>query len=142
MGVSFCIVVGEKETWKWERDPLCAIRGRERKRKCCSLPARSIIPSELNLPESIFMQLYWNKIMHSLQLFFCGHCVLVCQNSMTGLNLARGVSGCLFGHPDYPYLLCIMQWDEKELDIQVIPNVYFWTPNSEILAKSLFREIF
>ena len=30
-----------------------------------------------------------------------------------------------------------MQWDEKELDIQFTPNVYFWTPNSEILAKAL-----
>ena len=30
-----------------------------------------------------------------------------------------------------------MQWDEKELDTQFIANVYFWTPNSEILAKAL-----
>ena len=30
-----------------------------------------------------------------------------------------------------------MQWDEKELDTQFTPNVYFWTPNSEILAKAL-----
>ena len=27
-----------------------------------------------------------------------------------------------------------MQWDEKELDTQFTPNVYFWTPNSEILS--------
>ena len=27
-----------------------------------------------------------------------------------------------------------MQWDEKELDTQFTPNVYCWTPNSEILA--------
>ena len=30
-----------------------------------------------------------------------------------------------------------MQWDEKKLDTQFTPNVYFWTPNSEILAKAL-----
>ena len=30
-----------------------------------------------------------------------------------------------------------MQWDEKELDTLFTPNVYFWTPNSEILAKAL-----
>ena len=30
-----------------------------------------------------------------------------------------------------------MQRDEKELDTQFTPNVYFWTPNSEILAKAL-----
>ena len=30
-----------------------------------------------------------------------------------------------------------MQWDEKELDTQFTPNEYFWTPNSEILAKAL-----
>ena len=30
-----------------------------------------------------------------------------------------------------------MQWDEKELDTQFTPNVYFWTPNSDILAKAL-----
>ena len=29
-----------------------------------------------------------------------------------------------------------MQWDETELDTQFTPNVYFWTPNSEILAKA------
>ena len=29
-----------------------------------------------------------------------------------------------------------MQWDVKELDTQFAPNVYFWTPNSEILAKA------
>ena len=30
-----------------------------------------------------------------------------------------------------------MQWDEKDLDTQFTPSVYFWTPNSEILAKAL-----
>ena len=30
-----------------------------------------------------------------------------------------------------------MQWDEKELNTQFTPNVYFWTSNSEILAKAL-----
>ena len=31
-----------------------------------------------------------------------------------------------------------MQWDEeKKLDTQFTPNVYFWTPNPEILAKAL-----
>ena len=29
-----------------------------------------------------------------------------------------------------------MQWNEKELDAQFIPNVHFWTPNSEILPKA------
>ena len=29
-----------------------------------------------------------------------------------------------------------MQWDETELDTQFTPNVYIWTPNSEILAKA------
>ena len=33
-----------------------------------------------------------------------------------------------------------MQWDEKELDTQFNPNVYFWTSNSEILAKALVWE--
>ena len=32
-----------------------------------------------------------------------------------------------------------MQWDEKELDTQFTPNVYFWTPNSEILAQALIN---
>ena len=32
-----------------------------------------------------------------------------------------------------------MQWDEKEFDTQFSPNVYFWTPNSEILAKALIQ---
>ena len=32
-----------------------------------------------------------------------------------------------------------MQWDEKELDTQFTPNVQFWTPNSEILAKALLQ---
>ena len=33
-----------------------------------------------------------------------------------------------------------MQWDEKELDTHFTPNVYFWTPTSEILAKALSRD--
>ena len=33
-----------------------------------------------------------------------------------------------------------MQWDKKELDTQFTTNVYFWTPNSEILAKALELE--
>ena len=32
-----------------------------------------------------------------------------------------------------------MQWDEKELDSQLTPSVYFWTPNFEILAKALVK---
>ena len=35
-----------------------------------------------------------------------------------------------------------MQWNEKELDAQFIPNVHFWTPNSEILPKVKPREVF
>ena len=34
-----------------------------------------------------------------------------------------------------------MQWDEKELDTQFTPNLCFWTPNSEILAKALISWI-
>ena len=49
--------------------------------------------------------------------------------------LARVVSIADFGHSNI--FVCIMQWDEKELDTQFTPNVYFWTPNSEILAKAL-----
>ena len=30
-----------------------------------------------------------------------------------------------------------MQRDVKEMDTQFTSNVYFWTPNSEILAKAL-----
>ena len=50
--------------------------------------------------------------------------------------LARGVS---FAHPNIHIFLCTMQWDEKELDIQFTPNVHFWTPNSEILARPTVR---
>ena len=32
-----------------------------------------------------------------------------------------------------------MQWDKKELDTQFTTNVYFWIPNSEILAKALLK---
>ena len=31
-----------------------------------------------------------------------------------------------------------MQRDEKELDTQFTPNVHFWTPDSQIMAKALF----
>ena len=57
---------------------------------------------------------------------------------------ARGVCGCLLDTllliSDTlisVFFVCIMQWDDKELDTQFTPNVYFWTPNSQILAKSL-----
>ena len=40
-----------------------------------------------------------------------------------------------FGHPNIH--IFFVQWDEKELDAQFTANVYFWTPNSEILAKAL-----
>ena len=61
--------------------------------------------------------------------------------------LTRGVSSCRFLHTLLLILdtlisiffLCIMQWDEKELDTQFTPNVYFWTLNSGILAKALIR---
>ena len=33
-----------------------------------------------------------------------------------------------------------MQWGEKELDTQFTPNVYFWTPNSVILAKAVWYD--
>ena len=46
-----------------------------------------------------------------------------------------------FGHPNIHIFLCIMQWDEKELDTQFTPNVYFWTPNSKILAKAVLCEV-
>ena len=43
-----------------------------------------------------------------------------------------------FGHPNNIHIfLCIMQWDKTELDTQFTTNVYFWTPNSEILAIAL-----
>ena len=35
-----------------------------------------------------------------------------------------------------------MQWDKKELDTQFTQNVYFWTPNSEILAKAPSPSLF
>ena len=50
-----------------------------------------------------------------------------------------------FEHPKLILLIfytliffCIMQWDEKELATQFTQNLYFWTPNSEILATALF----
>ena len=51
----------------------------------------------------------------------------------------RGV-WVFFGHPNihifvYNVYHAIIQCDEKELKTQFTPNVYFWTPNSEILAK-------
>ena len=33
-----------------------------------------------------------------------------------------------------------MQWDEKEWTPR-LPQVYFWTPNSEILAEALVYKI-
>ena len=39
-----------------------------------------------------------------------------------------------FGHPNIPIFCVSMQWDEKEFDTQFTPKVYFWTPNSEIVA--------
>ena len=61
-----------------------------------------------------------------------------------GRPLARGVSACLLDTILLSldtlisiFFLCIMQWNEKELDTHFTPNVYFWTPNSEILAKAL-----
>ena len=79
------------------------------------------------------------------------HTHLVGTNTRSGTEaiftlvrpLARGVSGCLLDilllilDTLISIFLCIMQWDEKELDTQFTPNVYFWTPNSEILAKAL-----
>ena len=65
------------------------------------------------------------------------------EDKMVSRPLARGVSGCLLGtlllilDTLISIFLCILQRDEKELDTQFTPNVYFWTPNSEILAKTL-----
>ena len=54
----------------------------------------------------------------------------------TGLNLARGVSGCLVDTLiPIGFVYNAMGW--KELDIQFTPDVYFWTPSSETLAKAL-----
>ena len=56
--------------------------------------------------------------------------------------LAIVVSGCLLDtimmmfDTQISIVFCIMQWDEKALDTQFTPNVYFWTPSSEILAKA------
>ena len=62
--------------------------------------------------------------------------------------LARGVSGCLldtllliFDTLIHIFCVFLMQWDEKKLDTQFTPNVYFWTPNSEILAKALVQYV-
>ena len=55
----------------------------------------------------------------------------MCESPLSSRPLAREVT------PKYPYVLCIMQWDEKELDTRFTPNVYFWIPNSGILAKAL-----
>ena len=59
--------------------------------------------------------------------------------------LARGMSGCLLDtlllilDTLIFIILCIMQWDEKELDTQFTPNVHIWTPNSEILDKAMVQ---
>ena len=42
-----------------------------------------------------------------------------------------------FGHPNLHIFWCVMQWDEMELDTQFNPEMYFRTPNSQILAKAL-----
>ena len=42
-----------------------------------------------------------------------------------------------FGYPNIHSFCLYMQWDEKELNSQFTPNVYFGTPSSEILAKAL-----
>ena len=59
-------------------------------------------------------------------------------NNIPGRPLARGVSGCLLdtlfadsGHPNIHIFLFIMWWDEKELDTQFTPNVYFWTVDTQ-----------
>ena len=61
-------------------------------------------------------------------------------------KLAREVSECLWTpllieHPNSNIFFLILQWDEKELYTQFDPNyAYFWTPNSEILAKALVQK--
>ena len=45
-----------------------------------------------------------------------------------------------FGQPKIHIFWCTIQWDEKELGTHFTPNMYFWTPNSEILAKALDTE--
>ena len=67
-----------------------------------------------------------------------------CPNPSDPRHLARGVSGSLLDTlllildtPNIHIFVYIRQWDEKELDTQFNPNVYFWTPNSEVLAKAL-----
>ena len=44
--------------------------------------------------------------------------------SQRGVWVSLGHPIADFGHPKYPYFLCIMQWDEKELDTQFTPHVY------------------
>ena len=61
--------------------------------------------------------------------------------SQKGVRVSFGHPIADFGHPNIHIFLCIMQWDEKELDTQFAPNVYFWTPNSEILANALLLSI-
>ena len=55
-----------------------------------------------------------------------------------GVRVSFGHPIADFGHPNI-HIFCV--WDEKELDTQFTPikspNVYFWTPNSKILAKAL-----
>ena len=57
--------------------------------------------------------------------------------SQRGVWLSFGHPMADFGHPNIHIFLCIMQWDDKALYTQFTPNVYFWTPDSEILAKAL-----
>ena len=50
--------------------------------------------------------------------------------SQRGVRVSFGHPIADFGHPNIYIFWWIMQWDEKELDTQFTPNVYFWTPNS------------
>ena len=54
-------------------------------------------------------------------------------SSFVCLGSPPGMADAMLLKPNWS----ILQWDEKELDPQITPNVYFWTPNSEILAKTL-----
>ena len=57
--------------------------------------------------------------------------------SQRGVQGSSGHPIAHFGQPNIH--TCTMQWDEKELDTHFAPNMYFWTPNSEILAKALIH---
>ena len=54
--------------------------------------------------------------------------------SQRGIWVSFGHHIADFGHPNiHIFCLKIMQWNENNWT----PNVYFWTPNSEVLAKAL-----